>query len=71
MQGAVSRADNQIRVIVASNAQHLQDAYAVRAICFMEDTGISMRRAFDGNDFQATHVVVYAGDEPIGGARIR
>lgn len=26
---------------------------------------------FDGNDYMATHVVVYDGDEPVGTARIR
>jgi hypothetical protein len=26
---------------------------------------------FDGNDFQATHIVVYSGDEPIGSTRLR
>ena len=26
---------------------------------------------FDGNDYQATHVIVYSGDEPIGTLRIR
>ena len=29
------------------------------------------RQTFDGNDYQATHVIVYAGDEPIGTLRIR
>jgi hypothetical protein len=71
MEGIALKTDNLVRVIVATNADQLQEAFAVRAICFMEDTGISMRRAFDGNDFQATHVVVYAGEEPIGAARIR
>jgi hypothetical protein len=41
------------------------------AVCFMEEHGVKARQTFDGNDYQATHVIVYAGDEPIGTARIR
>ena len=32
----------------------------------MEDTAAAARHEFDGNDYQATHVILYAGDEPIG-----
>ncbi len=63
--------DNSIRLVVVRSHEQLQHAYAVRSICFMEDTGISVKRAFDGNDFQATHIVAYADDEPIGATRIR
>lgn len=51
--------------------EQLQHAYAVRALCFMEDTGLPMDHAFDGNDLQATHVVFYRDDEPVGALRIR
>jgi hypothetical protein len=60
-----------IRTVVVTNAEQLSHAYAVRSICFMEETGLTAYQAFDGNDFQATHIVVYAGDEPIGAARLR
>ncbi|MCA3160375.1 MAG: hypothetical protein ING31_12430 [Burkholderiales bacterium] len=43
----------------------------IRAICFMEEEGVAARQAFDGNDFQATHVVGYWGEEPICAIRIR
>jgi len=33
--------------------------------------GIPARHEFDGNDYQATHMIVYAGDEPVGTLRIR
>jgi len=68
---ATHRTDNAIRVIVATNNEQLLDAYAVRSICFMEEKGIPARSIFDGNDFQATHIVVYSGDEPIGSLRLR
>jgi hypothetical protein len=65
------RSDNAIRVQIVTNSEQLLHAYAVRSICFMEETGLAARRAFDGNDFQATHIIVYADDEPIGAARVR
>jgi hypothetical protein len=68
---AAHKTDNMTRVVIVTNSEQLLHAYAVRSICFMEETGLAARRAFDGNDFQATHIVVYAGDEPIGAARIR
>ena len=37
----------------------------------MEETGLSAQQALDGNDYQATHIVAYSGDEPIGATRIR
>jgi len=37
----------------------------------MEENGVAAGQSFDGNDLQATHVVAYLGDEPIGALRIR
>ena len=48
-----------------------EDVFALRAICFMEETGLPFDHAFDGNDLQATHVVGYDGIEPVGTLRIR
>jgi hypothetical protein len=62
---------NQIRTEVVTTYQQLQHAYAIRSICFMEENGIPARHELDGNDYQATHFIVYAGDEPIGTQRIR
>lgn len=65
------RWDNQIRVEVVTTPEQLLHAHAIRAICFMEEHGVSARQTYDGNDYQATHIIVYADDEPIGTARIR
>ncbi len=62
---------NQIRCEVVTTYQQMQHAYAIRAICFMEEHGVPARHEFDGNDYQATHMIVYAGDEPVGTLRIR
>jgi acetyltransferase (GNAT) family protein len=69
--GLVNKNDVVTRVVVVTDSEQLLHAYSVRSICFMEETGLTARRAFDGNDFQATHIVVYAGDEPVGAARVR
>jgi hypothetical protein len=72
MSGPIAhKSDNMTRAVIVTNSEQLLHAYAVRSICFMEETGLPARRAFDGNDFQATHVVVYADEEPVGAARIR
>ena len=62
---------NQIRIEIVTKYEQLLHAYAVRSICFMEEHGVPARHEFDGNDYQATHVIAYAGDEPIGTLRIR
>jgi hypothetical protein len=62
---------NSIRVEIVTTMEQLQHAYAIRAICFMEDTGLVVGHAFDGNDLQATHVIIYNDEEPIGALRIR
>jgi len=62
---------NQIRAEVVTTYQQLLHAYAIRSICFMEEHGVKAQQTFDGNDYQATHMIVYAGDEPIGALRVR
>jgi len=51
--------------------EQLVQIFALRAICFMEDTGLPYDHAFDGNDLQATHIIGYDGIEPIGTMRVR
>lgn len=63
--------DNLIRAEIVTTPEQLLHAYAIRAICFMEEHGVAARQTFDGNDYQATHIIVYAGSEPVGTARIR
>ena len=56
---------------IVTTYEQLLHAYAIRSICFMEEHGVKAQQTFDGNDYQATHMIVYAGDEPIGTLRIR
>lgn len=62
---------NSFRAEIVTTMEQLQHAYSVRAICFMEETGLPVDHAFDGNDLQATHAVAYLNDEPVGALRVR
>lgn len=70
-RAAVDRHHNAIRVKIVTTHEELLHAYAIRAICFMEEHGVPARQTYDGNDCQATHIIVYDGEEPIGTARLR
>jgi len=37
----------------------------------MEEHDLKAQQTFDGNDYQATHMIAYVGDDPIGTLRIR
>ena len=68
---AIAQGHNQIRAEIVTTYEQLLHAYAVRSICFIEENGMKAQQMFDGNDYQATHVILYSGDEPIGALRIR
>jgi len=68
---ALPSGHNALRFEIVRDQQQMMDAMCIRAICFMEEEGVAARQAFDGNDFQATHVVGYLADEPICAIRIR
>ena len=59
------------RVSVVTSAGELIQVIAVRSICLMEESGLTYSQVNDGNDYQATHVLMHDGDEPIATTRIR
>lgn len=65
------KSHNSVRVVVVTTQEQLLHAFYVRSMTFMEGEKLKLRQAFDGNDFQATHMVAYDSDEPIGSTRIR
>lgn len=67
----LGRNHNSIRSEIVTTYEQLLHAYAIRSICFMEEHGVKAQQTFDGNDYQATHLVIYSGEEPIGTLRIR
>ncbi len=62
---------NKVRFCVASNQQEVLHALSIRAIVYAEDGNVPMNLALDGNDYCATHALIYLDDEPIGGLRVR
>lgn len=63
--------DNQINVKVVTSLEELSHLFAVRAICFLEEHNLPLGQTYDGNDFQATHVLLRCDETPIGCIRIR
>lgn len=71
MTPQAARRGNSLRCVIATAPEHIRDSMILRSICFVQELGISPAFIFDGNDHQATHVVFYDGDDPIGSLRIR
>lgn len=49
----------------------IADAHAVRRAVFVECQDVPESEEMDGKDAEATHLVAYDGDRPIGTARLR
>ena len=60
-----------LRFELATTPRHWMHATAVRSICFLEEDEARVDLVLDGNDYMATHMVAYDGDEPVGAARVR
>ncbi|WP_225907986.1 GNAT family N-acetyltransferase [Hyphomonas sediminis] len=55
----------------ARTLEEYQQAMAIRAAVYMAEQDCPYDEEYDGNDFTATHMVVYAGARPIGAIRVR
>jgi predicted GNAT family N-acyltransferase len=58
-------------VKVAASIEEMMQAFAIRSAVFMADQHCPYAEEFDGNDFSATHIVAYQGEEPVACMRIR
>ena len=56
---------------LAARMEDTLQAFAVRAACFFGEQDVSFSEEFDGHDHDATHLIAYLGDEPIGTVRLR
>ena len=56
---------------LASTSDELLQCYALRAAVFMGEQQCPYYEEFDGNDYTATHVVMYVDGEPAGSMRLR
>ena len=60
-----------VTVKLAMKMEDSLQAFAVRAACFIGEQDVPYSEEFDGHDFGATHIIAYAGDEPVGAVRVR
>jgi len=56
---------------LASSMEETMQAFAVRAACFIGELGVPFSEEFDRHDFGGTHILAYAGNEPVGAMRVR
>ena len=61
----------KLRVTVARTIEDLMRVMSVRSAVYIAEQECPYEEEFDGNDFSATHVLGYVGDEPVGCMRIR
>jgi predicted GNAT family N-acyltransferase len=58
-------------VKIARSFEDLAQAVAIRGAVYIGEQECPYAEEFDGNDFSATHLIGYVGDEPAGCMRIR
>jgi predicted GNAT family N-acyltransferase len=61
----------KLTVRVARTIDDLMRAVAIRGAAYIGEQECPYDEEFDGNDFSATHLIGYVGDEPAGCLRIR
>ena len=60
-----------VTIKLASTSDELLQCYALRAAVFMGEQHCPYAEEFDGNDYTATHVIMYVDGEPAGSMRLR
>ena len=58
-------------VTVARSIEDLMRAISIRSAVYVSEQKCPYEEEFDGNDFSATHMLGYVGNEPVGCLRIR
>ena len=61
----------ELSVKVARGMDDILDAVAVRSAVFIGEQSCPVREELDWNDVSSTHLIAYAGDEPVGATRTR
>jgi predicted GNAT family N-acyltransferase len=71
-EAAASHAgEDRITATVVHDLSDLMKAVAIRAAVYMGEQRCPFDEEFDGNDFSGSHILAYAGEEPVGCVRIR
>ncbi|MBE4909448.1 GNAT family N-acetyltransferase [Bacillus luteolus] len=60
-----------MEAIVVSNEEQMKDAYSVRRIVFIDEQQVPEEEEIDQYEKDATHVVLYEDNQPIGAGRFR
>ena len=56
---------------IARNMEDLARVICIRSIVYMGEQKCPYSEEFDGNDFTATHVILFCDSEPVGTVRLR
>ncbi len=64
-------ARRETSVTVARSIEDLMRAISIRGAVYISEQKCPYEEEFDGNDFSATHLLGYVGNEPVGCLRIR
>jgi predicted GNAT family N-acyltransferase len=64
-------AQGEASVTVARSIEDLMRAISIRSAVYVSEQKCPYEEEFDGNDFSATHLLGYMGDEPVGCLRVR
>ncbi|WP_449539537.1 GNAT family N-acetyltransferase [Ferdinandcohnia sp. Marseille-Q9671] len=56
---------------IVTNNKELDDAYTVRKIVFVDEQKVPLEEEIDQFENEATHVVLYDEEEPVGAGRFR
>ena len=60
-----------VTIKLATTSDELMQCYMLRAAVFMGEQHCPYDEDFDGNDYTATHVIMYVDGEPAGSMRLR
>jgi predicted GNAT family N-acyltransferase len=61
----------QTSVTIARSFEDMAKIVSIRSAVYIAEQDCPYEEEYDGNDFSATHLIGYAGDEPAGCLRIR
>ncbi|MGB9365957.1 MAG: GNAT family N-acetyltransferase [Xanthobacteraceae bacterium] len=61
----------ELSVTVARSIEDIMKVMVIRSAVYISEQECPYEEEFDGNDFSATHLLGYVGDEPVGCLRIR
>ncbi|HMK79902.1 MAG TPA: GNAT family N-acetyltransferase [Xanthobacteraceae bacterium] len=70
-RGRTGPRDETVSVTVARSLEDLMRATSIRSAVYVAEQRCPYEEEFDGNDFSASHLLGYVGDEPAGCLRIR